>query len=263
VSLASPKLGVPLKNARWELWLPPDYEYRDFSGSMVHAAAAAPVSRSYSLGAYNDEEANRGQIRRKEVAVAIDNLKNQLSSGKFNNPNGYLQQALNNREVADAQQGKDLEGLEQQFKRSQGGRLIEAQRNYSIENNARFGVQMPGQMAAPRGQAGPAGQQQQLAVQLDYEEGVAERQWVMLCKSQELTATRTHTLRVNLPKRGLQHGFSQVLQTEVNKPMTVAFLARNTRSTSWTALLGMAGGGFAVIWLLAGAALQRREVVRK
>ena len=37
-------------------------------------------------------------------------------------------------------------------------------------------------------------------------------------------------LRVNLPTRGLRQSFTQVLQTEVEKPLTIRFTAANTRT---------------------------------
>ena len=44
VNLISPRLNVPLNNARWDLYLPPDYDYQKFAGSMIHEAQAAPGS---------------------------------------------------------------------------------------------------------------------------------------------------------------------------------------------------------------------------
>ncbi|HZI30913.1 MAG TPA: hypothetical protein VFF11_01160, partial [Candidatus Binatia bacterium] len=35
VGFVSPKFDVPLKNARWEMYLPPDYDYQDFQGTMT------------------------------------------------------------------------------------------------------------------------------------------------------------------------------------------------------------------------------------
>ena len=43
VDLASPALDVPVKNTRWELYLPPDYGYSRFGGTMTREAGAAPV----------------------------------------------------------------------------------------------------------------------------------------------------------------------------------------------------------------------------
>ena len=34
-----PRLDVPLKGAHWELFLPPDYQYSDFGGTMARELA--------------------------------------------------------------------------------------------------------------------------------------------------------------------------------------------------------------------------------
>jgi hypothetical protein len=253
VSLASPKLGVPLKNARWELWLPPEHEYAEFTGSMTHESGSAPVSLSYSAVEYTLKESARVSSRQSETVVAVSNLKNQLQAGNFREANEFLRQAKDNRDLNPEALNNEVAELEQQLKRGQGGRLIEAQQNYTLENNVRFGAQLPAQ------QRMEAGQQAQAVQVAGYDEDIAQRQWDMLCKAQELDTARNHALRLNLPTRGLRHSFSQVLQTEINKPMTIAFTAHNTKRTGWPQTLALSTGGFAVLWVLSATALARRR----
>jgi hypothetical protein len=54
---------------------------------------------------------------------------------------------------------------------------------------------------------------------------------------------------VNLPTRGLRHSFSQVLQAEPGKPMTVSFAATDLRDVNWTARILGAGVAFLVLWI--------------
>ena len=49
----------------------------------------------------------------------------------------------------------------------------------------------------------------------------------------EVTVTKVQPLRANLPTRGVRLSFSQPLQTEVNKPMTVEFAATFLRTTEF------------------------------
>ena len=58
----------------------------------------------------------------------------------------------------------------------------------------------------------------------------ALQQWSKLAQSQQLAVARVQPLRVNLPTRGLHHGFTQVLQTQVDKPLSIQFNASNTRT---------------------------------
>jgi hypothetical protein len=62
------------------------------------------------------------------------------------------------------------------------------------------------------------------------EAAVALQQWSKLAQSQQVAVARVRPLRVNLPTRGLHHGFTQVLQTQVDKPLSIQFTAANTRS---------------------------------
>ena len=56
------------------------------------------------------------------------------------------------------------------------------------------------------------------------------QQWSKVAQAQQLAVARVQPLRVNLPTRGLHHAFTQILQTEVNKPLSIQFTAANTQS---------------------------------
>ena len=49
-----------------------------------------------------------------------------------------------------------------------------------------------------------------------------------------MAVAKVAPLHVNLPTRGVRYSFSQVLQTELRKPMTIRLLAENTKVPSWT-----------------------------
>ncbi len=68
-------------------------------------------------------------------------------------------------------------------------------------------------------------------------------------------------LHVNLPTRGVRYSFSQVLQTELRKPMTIRLLAENTKVPSWTTRIGLAVLGFGVLWAIVAAFNRRRTTV--
>ena len=69
-------------------------------------------------------------------------------------------------------------------------------------------------------------------------------------------------LHVNLPTRGVRYSFSQVLQTELRKPMTIRLLAENTKVPSWTTRLGLAVLGFGALWAIL-AAVNRKKTARR
>ena len=75
-------------------------------------------------------------------------------------------------------------------------------------------------------------------------------------KAQAVAVARVTPLRVNLPTRGLRHSFVQVLQTEVNKPLTITLSAANDRHIGWLRTTLLWAGVFLVLWLIAAVAAQ-------
>jgi hypothetical protein len=88
---------------------------------------------------------------------------------------------------------------------------------------------------------------------VQYDADVAERQWEVLQKAQEISVAKVQPLRVNLPTRGQRHSFSQVLQTEINKPMSIRFQATNSKEIGWAKWLIYALGGFLMLWIFVAA----------
>ena len=94
---------------------------------------------------------------------------------------------------------------------------------------------------------------------LNYDENVASQQWDKLEKAQQVAVVKVAPLHVNLPTRGVRYSFSQVLQTELRRPMTIHLLAENTKLPSWTLRFGLAALGFLTLWAVV-AAVNRRKV---
>jgi hypothetical protein len=69
-------------------------------------------------------------------------------------------------------------------------------------------------------------------------------------------------LRVSLPTRGLRHSFAQVLQTELNKPLTITMTAANDRQTGWFKQIAMWSSGFLALWIIAAVAVARRQTAQ-
>jgi hypothetical protein len=64
---------------------------------------------------------------------------------------------------------------------------------------------------------------------------------------------------VNLPTRGLRHSFTQVLQTEVNKPMTIQFRAESLNDGGWLKLILNGVAAFLLLWMLTAIAMSRTQ----
>ncbi|MBI3878026.1 MAG: hypothetical protein HY300_19040 [Verrucomicrobia bacterium] len=255
VALASPTLDVPLKNARWDLYLPPDYEYAKFAGSMSHEEAeVAPVREVFSLGEYNSREAANKEARMNESKLAISNLKSLVSSSGGQQAGENFEQLKKvGKDARDDESKKEVAQLEREFRRQAGSNLINAQRAYSMENSfklelsdQRVGANLPAQQEA----------QQQM---LNYDAEAAEQQWAKLQQAQEVTVATVAPLRVNLPTHGQRHSFTQVLQTELNKSLTIEFSAKNLKETPWYRSAAWFAGVFGVLWIFSAIVATRRN----
>jgi hypothetical protein len=274
VAFASPKLDVPLKNARWELLLPPDYEYTDFAGTMGRDLTGAPVvTVNYSATEYSRQEAKTREGRAVEASTSFNRLNSLLSSGKLSEANNEwfnYKRSVNNpqgggRGGQGGQAGKDIEGeearqlkeVEVQLRRSQASNLVQAQQAYTLDNATKLGLQTDAYFARG-GDAKGAQQPGQPMPALLYDEQAAEQQLEKLQKAQEVTVTTVQPLRANLPLRGQRHVFTQVLQTEVNKPMTVEFAARNLKAGGWLKPIALTAVAFLALWIAVAIFAERK-----
>jgi type II secretory pathway pseudopilin PulG len=255
VALTSPSFDVPMKNGHWELFLPPDYEYGDFKGSMTRVAEGGlQLAQVYSLSEYNVQQKALDEQK-------VAELKSELSEAKKNLKGSNIRQAIGNYSRAksrgqefskDRDGDQDLKQVERELRQAQGSNLIAAQNGFYFDNAGKLGDQN-GAAGRPWGSAGggggggqpPAAQPNGMSV-VDAE--VASLQWDKLQKAQEVTTAKVSPLRVNLPTRGVHYTFSQVLQTEVGKPMTIRLTAENMKAVSWFTRILIAVAAFLVLW---------------
>jgi hypothetical protein len=236
VSFDSPTFDVPLKNAQWELFLPPAYSYRDFRGTMTPEILAAQASSlSFSLLDYS-------RMEKASLASAKAEVRRDVSSAEQNLSGGKMREAVVSfsRAKAGAAYSKDEEAgvkeLEKKLNSAQASNLIIAQNEFSLRN---AGQEVQVNAPAP---VQPQGMQ--------YDNSSAEQQWTKLQQAQEMVVAKVQPLRVNLPLRGQRYAFNQVLQTETGKPMTIRLLAASTRAVSWPKRAATTLAGFLVLWVL-------------
>ena len=234
VGFVSPRFDVPLKNARWEIYLPPDYDYQDFRGTMTREAATKEASSaSFStLDYWHMEQANKKQTEA-ETLQDVSLARQQLAGGNVREANAfyYRAKAKSAKGVAG---GEDVKELEKDLQGAQASNLINAQSDFSWRN----GGQIPADVNAPV----------QNQIVLSYDNAAAEQQSLKLAQAQEIVAVQVQPLHVNLPVRGVRYAFTQVLQTEPGKPMTIQMLAANTKAVSWPKRGLTAVGAFLVLW---------------
>jgi hypothetical protein len=256
VRFETPAVDVPLKNARWDLYLPPDYAYRSFAGSMrqeqlagaVATAMAQPFTTFYGWSDYSRIEGQNKVSRDLDQKRSLNAARSNIVGGQLNDANQFFNRARGNAAKDDYAANEELKKLEQEIRREQGKQILAQQRRYLADNQSEVANQPPGQV----------GGQPQIPMVND-DEIAAAQQAEKVSKAQEVAVTKALPLRVNLPQRGQRLSFTQTLQTEVRRPMSVQFAATATRTMELPATLGIALVGFVGCWLLVGLLQRRRQ----
>lgn len=244
VRLEAPLLDLPLKDARWDLFLPPDYEYGRFGGSMQHEVAdLQPLAQDFTLAEYRRQEVARKEASLDQVRQIVTRARDNLAAGRYGQVSEALEMARG-RAAQDAEAEQAVRLLEDQVLAGQGSNLIRAQNEAFLLNAARFESEFGSKLAAP---ADPRSNRA-LAV-------AAGRQAQVIQRVQAVATPRLQPLRITLPTRGLRHSFTQVLQTEIGKPLTVEFKATHARRSSPLTRFTLAVLGFLALWLAAATCL--------
>jgi prepilin-type processing-associated H-X9-DG protein len=255
ITLESPAVDVPLKNAQWELYLPTDYDYRGFAGTMMHEIGGAPVQQVFTLSDYTRDE----QVRKTEAVVQslsfLSVARKKLAGGNVKEALSYYNSAVQNRNETPQSGQQEYQQLELDLRRAQASNVAQGGNILMNDGHANWKSSLPEQAS------GLGGVQAQSTSQLgpQFDEETAAKQWDKLQQAQELAVAKVLPLRVNLPTHGVRHVFTQVLQTEVKVPMKVSFEATNTGSTSWPVRVSLSVVGFAALWLLVAGALAWRR----
>jgi hypothetical protein len=238
VELVSPKLDAPLKSARWELFLPPDYDYSHFGGTMSHENETTMLeAASFSILDYSSRESKSKAELAKEWKSELTSAQQKLGAGNVKEALADYNRARSKTDLAGAN-NTEARRLEADLRRAQGNALIEAQNAFSLSNG-----QVPQQV-----QAAPA---------VRYDNETAEAQWSKLQQAQDLGIAAVQPIRVNLPTRGLRHAFTQVLQTEAGRPLTVRLFASNTNAMSWSKRVAGPVAGFFLLWFIVSLIARR------
>lgn len=241
VRWASPQLDLPLKNARWELFLPSDYRYTDLEqGTMKPDRGVVPERVTFSFADYARRAASVKMQQDAGLRAEVRVAREMLAQGEIR---GAMQNFARVQRRADVTPGeKDLKALGDEFRRIQASNLLQSQIAFAQAN----AVPAAGQVAVPQ-------------PEVAFDAAAAEAQWSKLQQAQEAAGARVLPLRVTLPMRGVRQTFTQVLQTEVGKPLTVQLTAVNVRTPNRWSRLALAGAGFLTLWVMVSLTISARH----
>src|SRR5204863_1970125 len=134
---------------RWELFLPPDYRYSAFGGTMVHEVETAMLEASnFSFLDYNSRESQSKAELDKEMKSEITSAKKKLSKGNVKEALADYNRARSKGDLA-AAKDNEAKQLETDLRRAQGNNLIQAQNDFSLSNSGQATQSQPLASAAP------------------------------------------------------------------------------------------------------------------
>jgi len=167
----------------------------------------------------------------------VSEARRQLAGGNMREASATFNRAKT-RLYADKREDGDVQQLEKELQTAQASNLINAQNDFVTRNAGEIATD--GKLPAQQIQK-PGGLNDNAA---------AGQQWMKLQQAQEIVTAKVQPLRVNLPVRGLHFAFTQVLQTESGRPMTIQLFTASTKAVSWPMRGLTATGAFLMLWAL-------------
>jgi hypothetical protein len=236
LGFVSPKFDVPLKNARWEFYLPAGYDYQNFQGTMSRElmTTAESSTASFSKLDYSRMEKASKDSDQVEIKREVSEARQQLISGDVRQATASYNR-VRTKSTSGVLADAEMQTLEKDLQKAQASNLINAQSYFTARNSAdspAANERLPSDLFNLNG----------------YNDVTAGEQWDKLQQAQEVMATRVQPLRVNLPIHGLHYTFTQVLQTEGGKPMTVRLFATSDKLVNWPLRTGVGAAVFFFMW---------------
>jgi hypothetical protein len=248
VAVASPSLGIPVKDARWDLYLPPGYDYSGFGGSMEREETTegkVAEAYSFSMSDYSRVAGKKAAARKAKVSMKLKWANEALDAESVDNVAQY-QRVLSEAGSAESSDHEVIR-LKKKLRDAQAANMLKRQESFSkVYTKGGKGVVVEQRMA-----------RDDVVEQLLSKE-TAARQWDRLQRAQEIGEARIRPIHVVLPQRGIKYGFTQPLQSKPWEPMTITLQVSKTGGGGVLAWVGSSLVAFLGIWV-AVALKQRRQ----
>jgi hypothetical protein len=204
---------------------------------MTHETTQAPepVSTSFSSLDYSMMEEKSKSATKVEATREVDEARRKLAKGDVQGATATFNRARN-LNLSDYQDA-GVDDLKKDLQNAQASNLVAAQNDFTFRNSWGSSEEESGRDRSPQ------------AI-LQYDNVTAGEQWNKLQQAQEIVTAKIQPLHVNLPVRGSHYEFSQVLQTETGKPMTVQLFAANTKTVNWSVRGLAVAGAFLSLWIV-------------
>ncbi len=222
--LAGPRFDLPLKQIAWQVYVPEDYRYHDFGGTLTHAPGGPQQIHAYDMKRYDQQ--------RVEI-----NLANEFLAQK--------QQSLAHELAETGRQDEARQALTKGYRFSLGNRALNEDIRVDLDNmlrrqvkvglvNARDRLRQQASGQAPAVTPGDTQQGQEFALtqaqvdRLENKLGQADSENLELItqriiQTQEAATASLSQLQITLPLQGRVLSFTSPLQVENLAPMHIGF----------------------------------------
>lgn len=207
-----PQFELPLNNVSWDLYLPEEYEYSDFSGSLDYAGGRLIPIPIKSMQEYDNENRKKSVIKKDKARQWLFKANELAQTGKQQEANDAFRNAANYA-LNDAELNEDIKGQWAASQRENTMNLFNSRVPKQVQLNAQ-------------------------ALQMDQQRkqiGVKERQTITsisdkIFNQQQAASVEAQPLIFNIPEKGRRIQFARRLQMQRNIPMTVSFDASSAFS---------------------------------
>ncbi len=232
-----PAFNIPLNNISWNLYLPPDFKYSGYKGTLDYFDRTMASVASVNLEDYDRGYKMYSDENRKNAKVLLTQANKLAASGKKKEAVEYFQNA-SNMSANDAELNADVKG-----------QWIQMQRDNSIQGLfSRRAVQKKGKVGSideERQSAVPQAAQiedinvikQQLGgTEISHLQTISDKIFIQ----QQAAAAVPHPLRLTIPQGGTKLEFRRMHQVTPFAPAQIEFKA--AQNMEWRNLSGFIAG---------------------
>lgn len=244
-----PVLDLPLRNVTWNLYLPPEFDYSDFEGTLEHVDKSFIARISSNIEDYDRQNIALRNQNIQNAKILLSKANEFAATGKQQEANEAFQSAVN-LSANNEQLNADVQGQWIANLRTQSVSAFANRR--SIIQKGKMSADTTTNMPETENQQKQMRPQQRDVSQIEQQYGGVEvRNWQMISDKifmqQQAAATVPHPLHLTIPTGGHVVEFERALEVSPSAAMKVFFKAR--RAFSWEKHSWLAAGAVLVVLL--------------
>ncbi|HBC87287.1 MAG TPA: hypothetical protein DCZ94_10055 [Lentisphaeria bacterium] len=257
-----PSFNLPLRNVSWNLYLPKEFQYSNFGGTLDYFDRTLTSLTYINLEDYDKDNEMYNDEKNRTAKVMLSKANKSAASGKKQEASEFFQSA-SNLSLNDAELNADVKGQWQQVQRDNSIQGLVGRR---VAQKKGKSVSMDELQVAPNAPIKPLAQiedinaiKQQLGgTEVSHLQTISDK----IFMQQQQAAAVPHPLRLTIPEGGTKLEFRRALQVTPFAPTQISFKAKKT--LSWDDFSEVFAGiaimfGIAILFLLVKPMFRKTE----